>query len=355
MQADSGSRILGFDFARALAVLGMILVNFKIVIWNHLDGPGWVKDVLKIFEGKAAALFVVLAGIGVSLMVRRGLRENNTSLINEKRKILFKRSLFLFFAGLLYTTIWPADILHFYGIYIAAALLLLAVPSWRLLLFSGLVTGGWLILLFLLDYRTGWDFSTLTYLDLWTLKGMVRHFFFNGFHPVFPWLSFLLFGMWLGRQDLTEPGKWRKLLIWSTGILVLLQWGPSLLSLKSRGWTAMWLSTSPMPPMPWFVVTGCVFSVLVICFSLWLFDGLAHRRWKMVFVHTGQMALTLYIAHVIIGMGIIEEFYGLGKHSLGFTLSYTLIFWVLSMALAHIWRKRFKRGPVEWLMRKICG
>lgn len=39
----------------------------------------------------------------------------------------------------------------------------------------------------------------------WTWKGFISNLFFNGYHPIFPWVAFLLFGMWLGRVDLQNP------------------------------------------------------------------------------------------------------------------------------------------------------
>lgn len=54
-------RIIGIDIARALAVIGMIIVNFKVVLGEN--GLSWVKSFASAFEGKAAATFVVLAGV----------------------------------------------------------------------------------------------------------------------------------------------------------------------------------------------------------------------------------------------------------------------------------------------------
>ncbi len=61
-----------------------------------------------------------------------------------------------------------------------------------------------MLLLFTLNYEAGWDWGTPTYDCFWTLKGTARHLFFNGFHPVVPWLGFLFVGMVLGRPDVTD-------------------------------------------------------------------------------------------------------------------------------------------------------
>ena len=52
-------RIIGIDVARALAVIGMIIVNFKVVFGD--SGSNWVKSFASVFDEKAAATFVVLA------------------------------------------------------------------------------------------------------------------------------------------------------------------------------------------------------------------------------------------------------------------------------------------------------
>ena len=72
-------RIIGIDVARALAVIGMIIVNFKIVFGQH--GDEWLKTFAHFFEGKAAATFVVLAGVGLAFMT-------NTAVNNQDQKKL---------------------------------------------------------------------------------------------------------------------------------------------------------------------------------------------------------------------------------------------------------------------------
>jgi len=194
-------RIEGYDFARALAILGMILVNFKIVLEASEAGPAWLVWSVRLLEGRAAAMFVILAGVGITLLSNKARQQHDSDRLAQHRRTLLKRAAFLFFVGLLYTPIWPADILHFYGLYIAVGAFLLSSSDRQLWGWVLLFTGGFAAMLFLFDYDTGWDWETITYIDLWTPTGMTRHLFFNGFHPVFPWTAFLLIGMWLGRQD----------------------------------------------------------------------------------------------------------------------------------------------------------
>ena len=53
----------------------------------------------------------------------------------------------------------------------------------------------------MLDFDRGWNWATLSYRDFWTIEGFLRHSLFNGWHPVFPWAAFLLWGMWLGASE----------------------------------------------------------------------------------------------------------------------------------------------------------
>ena len=129
-------RVLGIDFARALAIIGMIIVNFKMVI--GAEGSGWLLALADSFSGKAAALFVTLAGVGIALMTQRGYESNDETLIKKGRVKLIKRSILLFVVGLSYIVIWPADILHFYGVYIEFTMVYVLVFSLLSILFSNL-------------------------------------------------------------------------------------------------------------------------------------------------------------------------------------------------------------------------
>lgn len=65
------NRLEGLDLARAMALLGMVLVNFRIAMGVLAGGPTWLKPLLDALEGRSAASFVVLAGIGLGLSTRK--------------------------------------------------------------------------------------------------------------------------------------------------------------------------------------------------------------------------------------------------------------------------------------------
>jgi uncharacterized membrane protein YeiB len=353
-------RIIGIDVARALAVIGMIIVNFKVVFGEN--GLPWVKAFAGIFDGKAAATFVVLAGVGLALMTNSAIKNKDQTKLKVARSRIAKRAVFLFFIGISYITIWPADILHFYGIYMAITLVLLTCKEKTILISGICIILIYPILITVLNYETGWDFATLEYRDLWTFKGFMRNLFFNGFHPVMPWTAFMIFGYWFGKQDLHNDKFVKKIFWMSTIIFISIQVVSYLsISILSEGnqEAALELTeifgTDPMPPLPIYMFNG-----IAVAFALISACILIAKKFENSFIidalnKTGQLALTFYVAHVIIGMGIIEVINPskMGNYAIEFSVGYALAFSLLCILFAIIWRKYNNSGPLEWVMRKI--
>jgi uncharacterized membrane protein len=63
--AAGATRISGIDVARALAIVGMVMVH---VGPQDAGKPGIAAQAYRLSHGRASILFVVLAGIGVSLL-----------------------------------------------------------------------------------------------------------------------------------------------------------------------------------------------------------------------------------------------------------------------------------------------
>ncbi|MFT7463065.1 MAG: hypothetical protein ACI9EF_001407 [Pseudohongiellaceae bacterium] len=355
-------RVVGFDIARALAVFGMVVVNFKVVMDAESAGPGWLVWAAGLLDGRAAATFVVLAGVGISLMSFRSRETGDRATIARDRGILLRRAVFLFVVGLAYTPIWPADILHFYGVYIAAAALFLTATTRRLWGGATALVLLFMALLLSLNYETGWDLDTLTYHGLWTPLGMFRHLFFNGFHPFVPWFAFMLVGMALGRIDLTDATMRARVLRVSISAAVLAEtvsWGlgrlvgAADLSRQDGADLMSVLGTGPMPPVILYMVAAGGTAVTAVVACVWLGTRYHDSAWIKPLVATGQLALTLYVAHVVVGMGALEAVGLLEHQPLSFSLLAATVFCVLGVAFATTWTRRFRRGPLEWVMRLV--
>lgn len=352
-------RIEGYDVARALAIFGMIIVNFKIVMGSSTAGADWLIVLAGLFEGRAVALFVILAGIGLSLLSRKAFQSGDDVAQKKARIRVLKRSAFLLIFGLLLATIWPADILHFYSVYMLIGAILLFQDSRYLVMVTiGLVI-GFPILFLLFNYEAGWNWETLTQVDFWTPAGLLRSLFFNGFHPVFPWSAFLVFGMWLGRQDVKSP-QFRKYLIFvALAVLIITEVSVAgLVALFSpelgQEVASFLFSRAPIPPMPFYMLSAGSSAVILLMLVIQIGEQFSQTAWWRTLVITGQFALTLYVGHIIIGMGIME-FAGWinGDVSLAWTIVYCIVFYLASTVFSLLWNRQFKQGPFEYLMRRL--
>ncbi|MCG7518754.1 DUF418 domain-containing protein [Ruegeria sp. Ofav3-42] len=330
-------RLEALDAARFLAFCGMVLVNFRIAA-QVAPGNDWASVLIDSLEGRAAALFVILAGIGIGLS-------------DVSASVLLRRAAFLFVLGLINMTVFDADILHFYAVYFVVGAVFLTAPAGALWLASLGVIALAFVAAMLFNYDQGWDWDTLTYTDLWSLPGFLRNLFFNGWHPVFPWAAFLLIGMALGRSDLHTICVQHRLIMWGFGAAVLALFPQMLISDPEL---SLYLGTEAIPPGPFYIVAGTGSACVVIGLLLKLWPKIEKLRVGPMLTAPGRQSLTLYVAHILIGMGILEEA-GLldGSLSAPQTLAYALAFCTVSSAYALLWSRKFKRGPLEALMRKV--
>lgn len=345
---SSGARIEGLDLARALAFLGMIIVNFTIVMQgaDEVEGGG-AAALFAVLQGKAAASFVLLAGIGLGLATR-----------GRGASVVVRRGIFLLAVGLLNALVFPADILHFYGLYFLLAAGLLACSQRVLLAVVALVNVVATVLLVFLDYERGWNWATLDYVDFWEPSGFVRHLLFNGFHPVFPWIGFLILGLVIARMELRSRSVQVRLL--ATGaVLVLCAWALSSW-LQAQVWESEpellpLFDTAPMPPTLLYFLSGTGSALLLVAGSLLGTRLLERLRLAGLLTPLGRQTLTWYVAHVILGMGAIEALGLMNAATHEAALLASALFFLVAMVGAHLWNRRWQRGPLEELMRRIAG
>ncbi len=359
---EKTQRIYGFDFARGLAIIGMIIVNFKVVMVAETDA--FLYQMVELLSGKAAALFVVLAGVGITLMYQSAKRKKDFEKIRQVKISLLKRAAFLFVVGLSYYFIWPADILHYYGLYLSIGVLFLSLSRKWLLTISLLLIIGYTALLLFFDYETGWDWHMLEYTDFFTLNGFFRNLFLNGFHPVLPWLAFLLTGIWVGRINFNDAKKRKRVTMLSLIVFIVFKGNSMFLVEKLSSLTPSealdieyLFGTTPMPPLFFYMITATSLAILIISVSVYVTNKFSDSLFVKQMISTGQLALSNYFFHVVIGMLFLELFYGKLEYAftIEFAVGYAILFSVLIVVFSHLWRKKFKQGPLEYLMRKITG
>ncbi|MGR3762094.1 DUF418 domain-containing protein [Roseobacteraceae bacterium NS-SX3] len=328
-------RLHGLDIARFLAFCGMVLANFRIAA-QVTPGTDAASLFTNALEDRAAALFVVLAGIGLSLA-------------RPSQATLFARALFLFTVGMINLTIFEADILHFYAVYFLAALPLLGAPRHMLLWAAAGAVAVSLLGFALLDYEAHWDWETLAYRDFWTAEGFLRNTFFNGWHPVFPWVAFLFLGMWIGRLNLQARPVQAALLAGGLAAALL---GMVPARIVQDPELAEIIGTVSIPPGPFYVLSASGSAAAVTGLLLLITPALDKLGFATWFAAPGRQALTLYAAHILLGMGTLEAMGQLdGSLTPQEILGYSLGFCVLSMIYAWFWDLVAARGPLETLMR----
>lgn len=360
MNLYSTPRITALDYARAWAIFGMIIVNYKLAMLAENDGAAWLRAIAGLFEGRASALFVVLAGIGVSLMTAKARSSRDKEIIRQSRHSLYRRSVFLLIVGiLLLLTGWTADILHYYAVFMLAASVLITLSDNKIIGLSAIILLLSQLGLILFDYSKGWDSSFHVYMDFWTGFGFIRNLVFNGFHPIFPWACFFLIGMWIGRKRWLSRDKQPRLLLYSLSGTVffeaisywLINWTSPVLDRESAAYL---FTTKPMPPTTLYVLSATCSAVAIISISIFIVDKFEKSLLTKAIIHTGQLSLSHYIGHIIIGLGFLETINYLENGKLSFAIAYGCAYFIIAIIFSHVWRKWVKRGPIELILRKIC-
>mgnify|MGYP002628361292 FL=1 len=103
------------------------------------------------------------------------------------------------------------------------------------------------------------------------------------------------------------------------------------------------------------MMTATGVSMSVIALSLMLASFALLRRVLRPLVVAGQMALTLYVGHVVIGFYVLKWIERLRGENLIFIGFYAVVAWIAAVAFANWWRAHWRRGPLEAVMRWLTG
>ena len=366
-------RIAGYDFARSLALFGLVIANFSHSV-DHI-GFYWLHDFI---QGGAIVVFLGLGGVGISLLKQRNQRTNDAHGFADSRKRLIRRATSLLVVGIFCNLIWHTNFLCRYSICIAIGALLLTISNRWLWFLTFVFVAIYVVFMFLiLDYSEIFrDWEAWSNSDLWTVEGMLSRLHINGVHLIFFWSGFLLIGMWLGRQEIPAP-KVRNTIFFSGIALALVSCVPSLLIhyvplllryvplVPSRPSLAD-ISGSGINPILILLTLFHIFgefgvAAVIIGGSLMLTKRYPDTKWTKPFIETGQLALTFYVAHLVIGKWLLKELesldiiYPVGIDNAVIFCICAVIFCICAVIFSHFWRKGFEHGPIEWALRRVTG
>ena len=182
---------------------------------------------------------------------------------------------------------------------------------------------------------------------------------------MFPWLSYFLIGMWLGRLNWYDRIIKRNIFIIGLVVFIIIQ---SLrLMVRHHFFNPFWsdyIMAEYFPPYLPFVLVTIAFAFMVIPICMVIGDKFPNNKFILALQKTGQMTLSHYVIHLTLGMVLMA--FLTGKHYTGlledekptssiYILTYSIIFYIFSILFSIFWSRKFKNGPLETLMRKISG
>ena len=360
-------RLPGPDVVRAVALIGVVAVNYHgylILRSGSPHGTGWMEDLFDPWDGplatRFAATFVLVAGVGVTLMTARrdtGLPVAADETARERERVrtirvrLVRRGLLLYVTGLLLDGIWPGTIIPYYGaMFVLAAAMFTWRSRWLVLVGFGAAAGGSLVRLWRHErQRDGISTTWLTDPDEGSFRDHVFGVFVNGTHPLLPWLAFLCAGMVLGR--LLRTTWWRRATIGVGSGLAGLGWLVSRQA--STSFEDVAFSIDPLDRG--VVYTASTLGTALVAYAAvdWLAD-----RYPVVtdpLRRAGQMTLSLYIAHVLVFNLVVDWLGWIEPAGVEAALTFALGFWIAGIVAAVAWQRRYGIGPAERVYRTFGG
>ncbi len=371
-------RIVLLDVLRGLALLGIVVVNVRVmknpigaepVSWATLGPVDGVAHLLVsvLATAKFYLLFAFLFGYGLAIQADRA-QAQGASLVPR----YLRRLAGLFIFGLVHAVfLFAGDVLMVYAV---SGLVLLGVRrlGWRTLvaMAGGLVllSAGMLMLLGLLFVVAGDGLTTTNPAaaaataeayrgaPAEVIAQRVRDLPIALFNYVFVQvpsiLALFMLGLAAARAGLlTDVGRHRQLLRRLVGLGLTVGLAGSLVAglLELTGnvglalvGASVLIGTAPL-------LTGAYIGVVAL---LW---ESGRRRVLGVLAPVGQMALTNYLLESVLA-ALVFTGYGLtlyGRTVAAAGLGIAVAIWLLLVPWSHLWLRAFRMGPAEWFLRAL--
>ena len=345
-------RLEGIDLARALAMLGML-------VEHTLQYPTiQPRSVLFSVYGRSAPLFVLLAGVGVSLATRERRPFS--------RAMVAARAPFLLLVGMWLTVRVSGVILQSFALFFVVGACTCRLPRRALAWLSGVfLVAGPLVLTYMRQHDLVRVFGTQTDVGFHAFTQPVR--FFDGlvveYYAAAIWLGFFFLGMWLGRGDVSSADAGKRLFRLAAPAAVIAftvgWWGartfgppPQLFDLAPPlplAWSQNWTTYGFSDSLGWAVTSALVaLAVTGACICLIAAAPRAARACKP-FVALGATSLSFYLLHFL----YLDTLWRDIEPHLTTILTYFLAsvaFWMVFALAAQAWLKVFRRGPFETVL-----
>jgi uncharacterized protein len=356
-------RIIDLDVARAVALIGVALMNYHgyLILLGGPIGESRVNRFFNPWTGplstRFAATFVVIAGMGITLMTNRSRLSGDRHDRSNDRWTLLRRGMLLYAFGFVFEWVWSGTILFFYGaFFVAGALLFTLRIRWLAIIGTAAAVGAAAIQWWALDsdHDTGWLLSD------WYSPGPYRSprrllfdTFVNGTHPLLPWLAFLCAGVILGRY-LPLRAESRRVLATFGVVLVA---GTYLVNHRfaDTPLRSLVLATDPFSRSLNYTVCALGSSLTAFCVIGWIANATRSNPVTRALAAAGRTTLTLYILHAVVFNEIVTERHWIKPAGLDVAVAFAAGFWFVAIIIAALWQQRFGIGPAEYVYRRFGG
>jgi len=361
-------RLVGPDVTRAIALIGVVLMNYH----GYLNGAAALTTdsspfVMRLFNPwtgvlstRFAATFVLVAGVGVTLLTNRSRLGGDRAAVSADRWRLARRGLLLYVAGMVIDWIWSGTILPYYGVlFLLAAVLFTLRTRWVAAVGSAAMLGAvavqWWGASRARDGRyPDWLFAPNTLANR-TPRGLLFDAFVNGTHPMLPWLTFLCAGIVIGRAIPHVP--YLRLGLAAAAVTAstyaIAHWvtpGEADSPLRLAV-----LSTRPNDRALLYTLCTLGSAVAAFCFISYLAERAINSGTVRTLQLAGQTSLSLYLGHIAFFNIVVGRLEWVRPTGLDTAIVLTLTYWVLAVAAAALWQRRFGIGPAEWVYRRFGG
>ena len=356
----SRERIIELDVVRAIALIGVCVMNYHGYLIREGAKYPPTNGVERFFDPwtgplstRFAAVFVTIAGMGISLLTTRSRSARDSAGISADRWKLVRRGVLLYAFGYFLDWVWPGTILFFYGgFFMVGALLFTLRTRWLVAIGTSAAAAAAALQLWILRRQEGGhDVS-------WLLDGnagitrsprdLALDTFVRGTHPLLPWLVFLCMGLVIGRWlPLRTEVRLRLAAAGATCLFL----GYSVRHAVS--WHPTLESTAPFDRGLLYTLTTVGSTLMAVALIGWLAQATCKSWPTRVLGLTGRTTLTLYVGHVLVYNLLVHRLEWVHPGALGTALLFALGYWLVAVAATVLWRRWFSDAPLEWVYRRF--
>ena len=363
MSESSNTRVIDLDVTRAIALIGVCLMNYYgyLVLRGSSRRDDFAGRLFDPWNGpfatRFAATFVTVAGMGIALMARRALNDGESAAVRRVRWTLIRRGVLLYLFGYVFNWVWPGTILFYYGaFFVVGAVLFTLRDRWVLAIGVAAAVAG-AGLQWWADARlgAGHDVSWLSRPDAGLTRSprdLVVDTFVRGTHPLLPWLLFLCVGIVLGRRLPFDAIMRLRLTFF--GVLCI---ATGYMLHATGPWAHRTASLIPNERGVLYSVSTVGVAITAVALIGWLAEATANSIATRMLADTGRFTLTLYVLHALLFLLLVDWLgwpaSGAGHDGLTTAVVLALVYWMLAIAVACVWLMKWPQGPLEWVYRRF--